>query len=65
MSYCKFCGEWQVYVASEEPCRKCGKPQSDPNEIAWYCSACGKFDYLGADKALCPACERKQGEKKS
>ena len=62
MSYCKYCGSWQVYVAKSDPCRKCGKEQTDPTEIAWYCSGCGKFEYLGTDKGLCSACERNQAK---
>ncbi len=63
MSYCKYCGDWQVYVGKADTCKKCGKAQTDPAELAWYCSMCGKFEYLGEDKDICPACERKRGQK--
>ena len=58
MSYCKFCGAWQVYLAKSEACKDCGKRQDDPDEVAWYCARCGKFEYLGAGVDLCSACRR-------
>jgi len=64
MSYCKYCGAWQIYVTKDAPCSKCNKEQTDPTEIAWYCAECGKFEYIGTDKDLCAACERKREERK-
>ena len=43
LGYCKYCGAWQVYVSKSDVCKKCGKEQDDPAELAWYCSMCGKF----------------------
>lgn len=65
MSYCKYCGAWQIYVTKADPCKDCGKQQTDPTEIAWYCSLCGKFEYLGTDKDICAECERKQQQQES